>query len=107
MFLASCKKELLLVVRDLHALLVLFAMPVVFVLIMSLALQEDFSNRGGVVLEGWYLNESSADEARQLQERLTTNPQLRLSAAGNDWQSTSTSALASSGAAMDSATELS
>ncbi len=86
MFMASLKKELTLVVRDLHALLVLFAMPVVFVLIMSLALQDDFSNRGGVTLEGWYLNESLDDEAQQFQENLQNNPQLLMAAARKTWQ---------------------
>jgi len=86
MFLASLIKELLLVGRDLHALLVLFVMPVVFVLIMSLALQEDFSNRGGVKLAGWYLVESSDDEAQQLQDYLTSTPQLQLSVAADDWR---------------------
>lgn len=86
MFLASLKKELLLVSRDLHALLVLFVMPVVFVLIMSLALQEDFSNRGGVSLSGWFLNESSDDEAFELQDQLNDHPQLQMSAATDDWR---------------------
>lgn len=86
MFLASLIKEFLLVGRDLHALLVLFVMPVVFVLIMSLALQEDFSNRGGVKLAGWYLSESSDDEAHQLQDYLTSTPQLQLSVAADDWR---------------------
>jgi ABC-2 type transport system permease protein len=86
MFLSSLKKELLLVVRDLHALLVLFAMPVVFVLIMSLALQEDFSNRGVVTLNGWLLIESSDGEAQQFQSNLRDNPQLQLAAATEDWR---------------------
>ena len=86
MFLASLNKELLLVGRDLHALLVLFAMPNVFILIMSLALQEDFSNRGTVTLEGWYLDESQNDEAWLFQSNLQANPQLQLDAADEDWQ---------------------
>ena len=86
MFLASLKKELLLVSRDLHALLVLFAMPVVFVLIMSLALQEDFSSRGGVSLAGWYLNESSDDEAIELQDHMNGHPQLQMSTATDYWR---------------------
>jgi len=40
MLLAILKKEILLTLRDLHALVVLFAMPVAFILVMSLALQE-------------------------------------------------------------------
>lgn len=37
------KKELLLIMRDIHALLVLFVMPLVFILIMSFALKNSFS----------------------------------------------------------------
>ena len=40
MLLAVLKKEILLTLRDIHALAVLFAMPVAFILVMSLALQE-------------------------------------------------------------------
>ncbi len=40
MLFAILKKEILLTLRDIHALVVLFAMPVAFILIMSLALQE-------------------------------------------------------------------
>ncbi|MEJ2620005.1 MAG: ABC transporter permease [Candidatus Thiodiazotropha sp.] len=40
MLFAVIKKELLLVSRDIHALLVLFLLPIVFILIMSLALQD-------------------------------------------------------------------
>ena len=43
MLLAVIKKELLLVSRDIHALLVLFLLPIVFILIMSLALQDRMS----------------------------------------------------------------
>jgi ABC-2 type transport system permease protein len=40
MLLAVLKKEILLTLRDIHALMVLFAMPVAFILVMSLALQD-------------------------------------------------------------------
>jgi ABC-2 type transport system permease protein len=43
MLFAVIKKELLLVSRDIHALLVLFLLPVVFILIMSMALQDRMS----------------------------------------------------------------
>lgn len=41
-FLALCRKELLLLLRDRHGLLVLFAVPLLFILIMSLALRDAF-----------------------------------------------------------------
>ena len=37
------KKEFLLVLRDKHALLALFVMPAIFILIMSVALKEQFN----------------------------------------------------------------
>lgn len=43
MFMAMIKKEFLLVFRDKHALLALFIMPAIFVLIMSVALKEQFN----------------------------------------------------------------
>ncbi|AXH11249.1 ABC transporter permease [Halarcobacter bivalviorum] len=44
MFKYLLKKEFTLILRDLHALLVLFVMPVIFILIMSLALKNSYSN---------------------------------------------------------------
>ena len=47
MFSAAIIKEFKLVFRDLHSVLVLFVMPSVFIIIMSLALQEEFSDDKG------------------------------------------------------------
>jgi len=47
MLLAIIKKELLLVRRDLHSLAVLFLMPLAFILIMSLSLQDSFETEKG------------------------------------------------------------
>jgi ABC-2 type transport system permease protein len=47
---ACIRKELLLLSRDWHGLLLLFAMPLAFILIMSLALQEQFAARAGFKL---------------------------------------------------------
>ncbi|MGH1472571.1 MAG: ABC transporter permease [Cellvibrionaceae bacterium] len=44
------KKEILLLVRDLHGLALLFLMPAVFIVIMSLAMQQNFSARDQVKL---------------------------------------------------------
>ncbi len=43
MFKAMIKKEFLLVLRDKHALLALFVLPAIFILIMSVAMREQFS----------------------------------------------------------------
>lgn len=49
--LAACiRKETLLLSRDWHGLLLLFAMPLAFILIMSLALQDQFAARAGFKL---------------------------------------------------------
>lgn len=44
---ATIRKELLLLLRDIHGLLLLFLMPVLFILVMSLALQNQFAERAG------------------------------------------------------------
>ncbi len=44
MFFTTLKKEFILVFRDIHSVLVLFVMPVVFIIIMSLAMQEQLSS---------------------------------------------------------------
>jgi ABC-2 type transport system permease protein len=45
---AAIAKEVRVILRDREALLILFVMPVTFVLIMSLALQDAFSERAGI-----------------------------------------------------------
>lgn len=46
-FVACVRKELLLLRRDSHALALLFIMPLAFVLIMSLAMRDEFAQRTG------------------------------------------------------------
>jgi len=45
MFNAMIKKEFLLVLRDKHALLALFVMPAIFIVIMSVAMRDQFSTK--------------------------------------------------------------
>jgi ABC-2 type transport system permease protein len=45
------RKELLLLSRDLHGLLLLFVMPLVFIVIMSLAMQDHYASRAGRPLD--------------------------------------------------------
>ena len=54
MFLAAITKEFKLVFRDLHSVLVLFVMPAVFIIIMSLALQNQFSEEDDFSLKIYY-----------------------------------------------------
>ncbi|MCU7905902.1 MAG: ABC transporter permease [Candidatus Thiodiazotropha sp. (ex Epidulcina cf. delphinae)] len=64
MLIAIVRKELLLVFRDIHALMVLFLLPIVFILIMSLALQDrmggDSKEHPGIGL--WLESETSLDK---------------------------------------------
>ncbi|MBK8180447.1 MAG: ABC transporter permease [Planctomycetes bacterium] len=50
------KKESLVLVRDWHALLLLFAMPVLFILVMSLALRDRFAAQQGAALTYYLRN---------------------------------------------------
>jgi ABC-2 type transport system permease protein len=66
-FLALLRKDLLLALRDWHGLLLLFAMPAVFIVVMSLALQEqlgeDAQQPGIQVL---VVDESGLDQGQEL-----------------------------------------
>ena len=59
-------KEVRLLLRDWHALLLLFVMPVAFILIMSLALQNRFSTESGVHIEYLLLNQDSGAVDKRL-----------------------------------------
>lgn len=87
-FKASIVKEFLLLSRDLHAMLVLFLMPTVFVLIMSLALQDNFEGKSSVSLAGEIQNSEalnfdnnnrSANHSAYFIATLQNNPYLDLS----------------------------
>jgi len=49
-FLAVLRKEFQLLIRDIHGLALMFAMPVVFIIIMSLAMQGNYDIRSGAKL---------------------------------------------------------
>jgi ABC-2 type transport system permease protein len=78
---ASVYKEWLLLARDWHGLLVLFVMPALFVLIMSLALQGQFAQQGSVQLKGWLSSEGLIVENTQAEafvSLLREQPELEL-----------------------------
>lgn len=60
--LALIRKELLVLSKDLHGLLVLFIMPAVFILIMSLAMRDTFSERHQVEID-YLLHDADQSEA--------------------------------------------
>jgi ABC-2 type transport system permease protein len=63
-------KEWKLLMRDWHALLLLFAMPAVFILVMSLALQDSFSLRQGVSIHYYLVDEDHSRPSAALDKRL-------------------------------------
>ncbi len=72
--LATIKKELLLLLRDIHGLLLLFVMPVAFILIMSLALQNQFAQHANskkitVLLDQQAKNDNTNSVITLLQQR--------------------------------------
>lgn len=71
MLLAAIRKEMQLLGRDLHGLAVLFVMPIVFMLIMSLALSRDDAPHEGarIVLTGHADNPLNAPLAEALEKR--------------------------------------
>ena len=60
--LAAVTKEVRLIVRDREALAILFIMPAIFVLIMSLALQDAFKEQGGGVQFSMLIVDKDNDE---------------------------------------------
>lgn len=68
--LACVRKELLLLRRDKHGLLLLFAMPIAFILVMSLALQDEFEARAGKKIAVLAVDGDRSAASRQLLARL-------------------------------------
>jgi len=67
---ASIKKEFLLVSRDVHALLVLFVMPLIFILIMSLAMRDAFAEKTQIRLKAVVTCEESTPGAVDFVKKL-------------------------------------
>jgi ABC-2 type transport system permease protein len=55
------RKELIVLRRDWHALLLLFAMPTLFILLMSLALRDKFAEGAGAPFTFYLVNHDTAD----------------------------------------------
>ncbi|WP_317930869.1 ABC transporter permease [Halioxenophilus sp. WMMB6] len=75
---AMIVKELRLVGRDIHGLALLFVMPVVFILIMSLAMKADFDRRSGVQLDVLVLDQADSPASHALLQSLRENSTFRL-----------------------------
>ncbi len=70
---AVVSKEMRVLTRDKEALLILFVMPVVFVLIMSLALQDAFNERAGVRFSLLIVDHDRGPIGAKLVENFNTN----------------------------------
>jgi len=73
MFYYILKKEFLLILRNLHALIVLFVMPTVFIIIMSLALQNTYANKYDVKLSVLLSSEKTSPALESFVQTLNTN----------------------------------
>lgn len=78
MFLANIKKELLLLSRDRVSLLVLFVMPMVLVLILSLVQDDVFRATGGAASTALFVNLDEGSLGQKLEENLQNNGALEL-----------------------------
>ena len=73
MFKYILKKEFLLIFRNLHALLVLFVMPSVFIIIMSLALKNTYSNSIDVKFNVLLTSKKESKDIKDLLKKLQDN----------------------------------
>lgn len=83
---ALIRKELLLLTRDPHGLLLLFVMPAVFVLIMTFALQNQYAMSQDVELDFYLLNEDDSGLSRAFVRELSTLSPLHRIETDAGWQ---------------------
>ncbi|MDZ4776810.1 MAG: hypothetical protein SGJ23_08500 [Alphaproteobacteria bacterium] len=76
---ACIVKELRLLGRDVHGLALLFILPLVFILVMSLALQDVYAARGGRAIDVLVIDRDGSDAAKALTQRLADNGAFRIS----------------------------
>lgn len=75
---ACVAKETRLLTRDLHGLGLLFVMPMIFILVMSLALQDAFSDQGGAKVKVLFVDHDGSRAAAELRERLAKSDAFQL-----------------------------
>ena len=79
---ALVRKETLLLLRDWHALLLLFVMPAVFILVMSLVLQNAYASHGDASFRYYLLDQDASAASTALGEALAAAGEFkRVSAA--------------------------
>ena len=74
---ALVRKETLLLLRDWHALFLLFAMPAVFILVMSLVLQNAYAVHQGASVRYYLVDADRSPASAALVERLATSEEFR------------------------------
>jgi ABC-2 type transport system permease protein len=78
---AILRKELTLLSRDLHGLAVLFAMPVVFILVMSLAMQNEFASRSALAIDVLLVDADGGERAQLALAKLAEHSVYHLTSA--------------------------
>lgn len=76
--LAILEKELCVLRRDLHGLLVLFVMPVAFILVMSLAMQGEYASRTDAPIDVWIVDADDTARSRRAVGALAEQAGYRL-----------------------------
>ncbi len=77
MFSAMIKKELILIMRDKHALLALFIMPAIFILIMSVALRDQFA-QNKIIFNINIINNNKSSASKELIEKIKEKNNFRI-----------------------------
>ncbi len=80
----TLKKEFLLITRDVHAVAVLFVMPAVFIMIMSLAMRDLFDSHGGVTIDVLTVNRDGGKDAETFLKAIGGLPAFRFRAFERD-----------------------
>jgi ABC-2 type transport system permease protein len=77
-FAASIAKEARIIGRDHQALFLFFVMPVLFVLILSLALRDAFGDRPGATFEVLLVSQEQGEVTQSIARAFAANPHIRL-----------------------------
>jgi len=80
----TLKKEFLLITRDVHAVAVLFVMPAVFIMIMSLAMRDLFDLHHSVSIDILVVNRDSGKRSNAFLEAMEKLPAFRFHRLGKD-----------------------
>ena len=75
---AGVRKEFLLLMHDWHALLLLFLMPLAFLIIMSLAMQDEFAQRAGQKIQVAVIDRDQSDASKALAAALSNGGTVSL-----------------------------